>query len=293
MTWTPDVCIYHFPCHDGFMSSVIAWRKWPNIVLWPRNYGEPVPPIEATMGCNVLIADFSYPPDVLRSLKAKSIVVLDHHKTAEAQLAEFRVFKQEGADWLNSTGVVSALENTSILAHFDMHRSGAAMTWDFCFPGEKMPRLIEFVQDRDLWTKEFPKTTAVYLLLESYGYDYDVWNDLLRDFDDGFENQLIHDALAIERYYRRQIEEMAKQAAMQLLAGRMVPVAYVPYAFVSDVCAEMLRIYPEVDFAAAVVKSFGETTYSLRSEDRRMDVSEIAKKYGGGGHRNAAGFRMP
>jgi nanoRNase/pAp phosphatase (c-di-AMP/oligoRNAs hydrolase) len=32
--------------------------------------------------------------------------------------------------------------------------------------------------------------------------------------------------------------------------------------------------------------------YSLRSEDSREDVSEVAKQFGGGGHRNAAGYQI-
>lgn len=289
MTWTPDVCIFHFPCHDGFMSSVIAKRRWPECQMLPTNYGKEPPAIP--MNCNILVADFSYPPDVLRSFKAKSIVVLDHHKTAEAQLKEF-TFTDKRAFTAEEIEILLGAIDQTILASFDMARSGAVMTWDFCYPMFHIPVLVKFIQDRDIWTKLYPETGAVHLLLESYGYDYEKWEELIINFESGM-GTYIAQAEAIERYYRRQVEEMAKQAAMGLIAGHMVPVAYVPYTFVSDVCAEMLRLYPEVDFAAACVKSFGETTYSLRSEDRRADVSEIAKRYGGGGHRNAAGFRMP
>lgn len=33
--------------------------------------------------------------------------------------------------------------------------------------------------------------------------------------------------------------------------------------------------------------------FGLRSTDEGVDVSEIAKQFGGGGHRNAAGFTVP
>ena len=37
----------------------------------------------------------------------------------------------------------------------------------------------------------------------------------------------------------------------------------------------------------------GNYIYSLRSRaDSGIDVSAIAKKYGGGGHKNAAGFKL-
>jgi len=72
-----------------------------------------------------------------------------------------------------------------------------------------------------------------------------------------------------------------------------VPVAHAPYAFASDLAHEMLKAYPQAPFAAVVVDAYGGRTYSLRSEDGRRDVSEVARSFGGGGHRNAAGFRVP
>ena len=66
-----------------------------------------------------------------------------------------------------------------------------------------------------------------------------------------------------------------------------------PYELVSDVCNEMLRRNPDAPFAVALIRSKGGLTFSFRSEDSRIDVSEIAKSFGGGGHRNAAGARFP
>jgi nanoRNase/pAp phosphatase (c-di-AMP/oligoRNAs hydrolase) len=59
------------------------------------------------------------------------------------------------------------------------------------------------------------------------------------------------------------------------------------------VAHELLKAHPAAPFAAVVVDVHGGRTWSLRSEDSRQDVSEVAKGFGGGGHRNAAGFRVP
>jgi len=58
----------------------------------------------------------------------------------------------------------------------------------------------------------------------------------------------------------------------------------------SDVAGELSEGYP---FAAVFWVSQSEKTYSLRSRENGIDVSEIAKKYGGGGHKHAAGFKIP
>ena len=50
------------------------------------------------------------------------------------------------------------------------------------------------------------------------------------------------------------------------------------------------RIYEE--HVSGVKTNRPQLEECLRSTDDGLDVSEIAKQYGGGGHRNAAGFRM-
>ena len=62
----------------------------------------------------VYIVDFSYPKDVMVKLLQQDfdLIVLDHHKTAEANLKDL------------------ALKPGSEI-HFDMTRSGALMTWEY------------------------------------------------------------------------------------------------------------------------------------------------------------------
>ena len=56
---------------------------------------------------------------------------------------------------------------------------------------------------------------------------------------------------------------------------------------------ELCNLYPESAFSASYCdRADGLRTYSLRSNGE-FDVSVIAKQFGGGGHRNAAGFEAP
>src|SRR5690348_12695265 len=89
MVWKPDLCIYHGNCDDGFGAAWAIWRRWRNQTAYvPGVYGKPLP--EAS-GKHVLFVDFSAKrPDIEAMAKvAKSIVIIDHHKTAEADLAPF------------------------------------------------------------------------------------------------------------------------------------------------------------------------------------------------------------
>jgi uncharacterized protein len=295
--WKPDICLYHFPCDDGFAASWVVNRKWPDVVLKGTNYGLPFPEVDID-GRNILIADFSYKPDELARLsaRAKSIVILDHHKTADADLGDVR--RLAGANCENVEAAFDGMPEpgTNVLAEFDMARSGASLAWQFCFPGEKMPELIRYVEDRDLWLMKLEHSRPLSLLLQSYPYDLAVWNELMLAFDDvdGAQARVLAEARAIERFFDRRLAELVPTAVFkQIGKWKGIPVAYAPYAFASDLANALLKAHPDAPFAAVVVDAYGSRTWSLRSEDSRQDVSEVARTFGGGGHRNAAAFRVP
>lgn len=290
--WKPDVCIYHFPCDDGFGAAFVVWKKWGDDVEFkPCNYGQPVP--DGLDGKNVLIADFSFKPDVLREIgeKARSVIILDHHKTAEADLVDFRFIpnpKAKHQEFPSVDETPACFRGT--VASFDMERSGARMTWDFCFPGKPVPDFIRYLEDRDLWRMSLDGVRAFSLNLRSYPYEFKTWNTL---FSVPIEH-VVAGGREIERFYDRKIEEICQTATLKTIGEHEgVPVANCPYAFASDTAHELLKQHPAAPFAACYFDSYGGRTYSLRSEDGRVDVSEVARAHGGGGHRNAAGFRMP
>lgn len=293
MSWKADICIYHFPCDDGFASAWIARKRWPDIGLVPTNYGLPLPDVDIC-GKNILIADFSYKPDVLRDMseRALSIIILDHHKTAEEDLSGVsRLVGDASRVHLSLTDEPGLRGRCR--AKFDMDHSGAALTWRFCFPNEEMPRLIKHIEDRDLWRMSLPDTRKISLLLRSYPYDFRIWDGLCLDDTHSIANMLA-DACSIERFYDQKLAEMLPTATLKSIGKWSgVPVAHAPYAFASDLAHELLKAHPDAPFAAVVVDAYGGRTYSLRSDDTRQDVSEVARSFGGGGHRNAAGFRVP
>lgn len=299
--WTPDICIYHFPCDDGFASAWIAKRKWPDVVLAPTNYGQPFPDVNYA-GQNILIADFSYHPVLIANLittyGARSIVMLDHHKTAAADLKDFNVEMCGSAQFCAADldGMfrdMAELDRPPVLARFDMERSGASLTWEFCFPDKPQPPFVAMIEDRDLWRFAIADSRAFSLYLRSFPRDLAVW-DIIAARMERDPHLVMVEAVSIARFYDHQIAEVVATATLKNI-GRWkdVPVAYAPYAFASDIANELLKAHPSAPFAAVVVDAYGGRTYSLRSDDSREDVSEVAKTFGGGGHRNAAGFRVP
>ena len=280
----PDVCIYHDNCDDGFGAAWAVYRRWADhdIEYVPAQYGQP--PRDVT-GKEVLIVDFSYKADVLQEMgeKAKRVIVLDHHKTAQAELENF--VSVENGFGGPVTDVLFKRIVSGVVVHFDMEKSGARLAWEYCFNDVPMPGWLACVEDRDLWRFRLPQTRNVSAAIRSYPRHFHVWSDFDHD-------RLAEEGRAIRRYISRVVENIADTAFKIDIDGHTVPVASCSYDFVSEVAHELLKRNPSAPFAACMVSSYDGTTLSLRSTDERLDVGQIARAHGGGGHRNAAGYRL-
>lgn len=300
MNWKPDIFIYHSPCDDGFGAAWAVWKRWgDDVELVPASYGEPPPDVS---GKHVLLGDFSFKRPVLDEMAnaARSIVILDHHKTAQEDLAPFAV-EMCGLARLSSEDIpgiirdLAELNRPPVVAAFDMARSGARLVWEFCHSGKPVPQLIRFVEDRDLWLFENEGTRAFSLWLRSHPYNLQTWDRIAQQLgkSDSF-HAIMQQALAIEAYYDQKVGEVAAVARWARIDGHMVPVVNCVWALASDVAHRLLELHPAAPFAATYFdRSDGARSFSLRSDDTRADVSAVARRYGGGGHRNAAGFEVP
>lgn len=278
----PDLCIYHDNCDDGFAAAYAVWKRFGNAVEYvPCQYGREAPDVT---GKDVLIVDFSFKRDVMQVMgeQAKRIIVLDHHKSAEAELADFLKLECVGGPF-EKRYADRILEGVGV--HFDMEKSGCRMAWEYCFGTEPMPEWFAAIEDRDLWRFELRGTKEISIAIRSMPRDFELWDMFTAE-------RLANEGVTIRRYVDMIVSNICDTAFEEAVAGHTVPVAACSYDFVSDVANELLNRNPEAPFAACVVRSYEGTTYSLRSMDDRMDVSEIARAQGGGGHRNAAGFRL-
>ena len=140
------ICIYHGNCADGFCAAWTVRKALRGDVDFHAGVYQNQPP--DVTGRDVILTDFSYKRAELERIveRAKSVLILDHHKTAQAEL--------EGLP-----GAVTV---------FDMDRSGARITWDHYFPGEAPPDLLLHIEDRDLWRFALPGTREIQANVFSY-----------------------------------------------------------------------------------------------------------------------------
>lgn len=282
MSDSRPLVVYHSPCLDGFTAAWACWLKYPEAEFVPAAYGQEPPDCE---GRDVYLLDFSYKYAVMLEMyhKAKSITVLDHHKTAEAELAPMFA---DG--WLDG--------------EFDMEKSGARLAWEFFHPDKAVPRLVRYVEDRDLWRFALDHSKSINAALFSHEYDFETWSRLARRMDESSIDgpvgllSFIEEGEAIERKHMKDVRELVGKLKRyltfdSLIPSRKVPCANLPYVYASDAAGLMAEGVP---FAATYYQDAeGAFVFSLRSRgEGGADVSEVAARYGGGGHKNAAGFRV-
>lgn len=261
------LCIYHGNCADGFgAATVIRMALKPeNVDFYPGVYSQSPPDVNNR---DIILVDFSYKRPVLLKMaqKAKSILILDHHKSARADL-------------INLPHNVTAL--------FDMSKSGAVLAWEYFNPHKQIPQLLLHIQDRDLWEFKLEGTREIQACLFSYPYDFDLWEQLLQ----ADPQDLRDDGIAIERKHFKDINEFIIAASYTTtIAGyHEIPILNAPYFWSSDAGHIMGK---DVPFAACYWDTPERRVYSLRSSTEGIDVSKIAAQFGGGGHFHAAGFRL-
>ena len=246
-------------------------------------YGKPFPiDIETlTKEDTVYIIDFSYKKDILNTVyeKVGKLVVLDHHKSAMEELQ----------------GLPYAL--------FDITKSGALLAWEHFNPGAPAPRVCQYVNDRDLWTKQFIESTYLesYLRFRKVGLDWKEWDNLVH-FDQYLEKAISTGRLVWEvedSLIRRVFFSRRHHINTSKFSGLKTVIYNCPGIMHSEI-AEMY--YTSLDVDATIgwrIIDNGQTVlFNLRSPGR-TDVSVIAKAIeampgglSGGGHAAAAGATM-
>lgn len=264
-------CIYHGGCPDGFTAAWVVRQFFTtNVTFHEGRYGDPAPD-DIGPDDDVLIVDFSYPRAELLDLCARvaTVTVLDHHASAQRDL--------DGIEAWNLTVV------------FDMERSGAGISWDHLWAPEPRPRLVDYVEDRDLWRFALPESQDIAPLFMGTPMTWEDWDALAHDLEHAWPVASAQ-GRAMRRMREKIIGEVVATARLMTIAGYTVPVASSPYALGSDVAGELAV---GAHFAGYYVDRPEHRQFGLRSTDDGLDVSLIAGEYGGGGHPHAAGFTVP
>ena len=254
-------CLYHANCIDGLAAAWVVWSVYgENAEYIAMQYGDEVPDVT---GKEVIMVDFSFKRKVMDKIitEAESVLVIDHHQSAQKEL--------------------DGLDNCI----FDMNKSGAVLSWEHFYPNRPLPKLFEYIQDRDLWQWQLPSSKSVSAAIRLHNVT------TIADFDQLMKCDVAHlvdEGEIVLRYQTNEVRRAVAYGNIVEIAGYKVPCINATH-LISEIGNELAKGYP---FAAAYFDTDDKRVFSLRSDENGIDVSQIAEQFGGGGHKHAAGFNV-
>jgi oligoribonuclease NrnB/cAMP/cGMP phosphodiesterase (DHH superfamily) len=267
---TKKVCIYDYNCPDGFGAAWVVKSAHPseNIEFVPGIRNTILPDVT---GKDVIMVDFAYNRAVIAGMAkiANSVLIIDHHITAINDLM----------------GIEEEFPNIKCV--FDISHSGCVLTWQYYYPGIMVPTLLQYIEDTDLWKHALPNSRAVMAVVYSYAYTFEDWEHLMQYSPES----LVAEGTAIDRKHKKDVLELIEYGRKFItFVGHDIPILNVPYTMVNDVGSIMGQGYP---FAMMWMEYPAGIKVSLRSAEDGVDVSVIAQRFGGGGHKHAAAYTLP
>lgn len=271
LNFVPDLIITHKNCPDGFGAAWAMYKRFGRAPEYVEaDYGAP-PPIELLKDRRVVIADVAFERSVMEKMQqvAKNFLLLDHHVSQQKEV--------EGLPGM----------------HFDLSRSGAALAWLAAHPNKPMPKLLQLIEDRDLWSFKLPNTKELLMLVNARPQTFQDWDELDEMLEKRAPTVL---AIGQEMLKARSVtvRKMAQSAVPIEIDGLPGLLCNVHHMDASDVGQELYN-REGVAFALTYHHKDADTvSLSFRSKNGSTHdglALRLAKQYGGGGHPNAAGAR--
>ena len=295
-----SLVIYHDNCADGFGAAFAAWLKLGDAAEYlPQSYGLFELGSMEYRDREVYILDFSFSRAIMDDFFqiAKRVVWLDHHKTA---------FEAFGINSDHAAYGLEVLNETTSPHYVVLHpeKSGAYLAWEYFHPRTEVPLFIRHIDDYDRWQFKIEGTKAFNKALWSYApWSFDQWKEMFWNeaHNEEFSIEatgLIGEGEAILRAHEQNVQAVVNGSARECTMALDRPVAdyyglaaNCPPHLTSDVGHELATQSGTFGLCWTLSKEGLVAKCSLRSNGE-YDVSAIAKSFGGGGHRNAAGFQV-
>ena len=302
-----NYAIYHRGCLDGFSGFFVAHisgRLTLDVTIYPDvPSARMVPP--GIEGKDVIIIDVAYKKDLLEKIikLAKSVVFIDHHVSIAEDVAALK--EKYGRD-----------DEDRIKIVYDERRSGATLSWKYFNSRQTAPLFLKYVEDQDTGRWEHENTKPFVLALKANYHlsteakSLNKWFRLLNKENVLAmveEGQYMHKYLihlvninlprhTMHRFPSQKLYNSLKSENPDLFPGigKYKVALFIGFncPSVTDLAVAALdRI--DCDFIMMWVYSLDKKEYVISMRSREVDVSEIAKAMGGGGHRLAAAFSFP
>lgn len=288
--------ITHANCVDGCCSCAILKEKYKENAkylevdyadadpAYPERYTKFISEVENIRDGEVIMADICLKKEIVDMFIAKNneVTIIDHHATVKPIIDDLRILKE------NNPNI-----KLNIIFSDDNKESGAMLTWKYVNPQLSPPLLVTLVEDYDLWKFMYPETKPFHAKLldnnkQPKDYSKEFFSDLLHNEEK--LNILIKEGKGIYESYINLLNEYADKSEEVILDGKKGLMVNAPMKYRSDL-GEIVNKRSGTFALIWEEQNDGIVSCSLRSQ-KGFNVKEMAEKMGGGGHENAAAFRM-
>lgn len=277
-------CFYHSADLDGHCSGAIIKHFYQECELIGINYGQPFPWDTVENNEPVFMVDFSLQPfeDMIRLANVATLVWIDHHKTAIDESIAHHV-------------------NLAIPGLREVGRAGCELTWTYIQDyvmrdkeeKEPVPVAVTLLGRYDVWDHKDPRTLPFQYGMRMYNTRPEyagIWASLLDRQYAPVIDAILEKGTMILEYEAQSNAKYVASAAFPVMLDGLKCIA------VNKLMANS-KLFDAVwdPHTYDAMLSFGwrgsQWTVSLYTDRPDIDVSEVAKRRGGGGHKGAAGFQ--
>ncbi|MGB9763250.1 MAG: DHHA1 domain-containing protein [Minisyncoccia bacterium] len=256
---------YHANCPDGFSSAWIFRKKFKDQAQYfDFNYHRNIS-LEVKNG-EIYFVDVSPKEETIKKLSQNNnrLILVDHHISSKGKLPLF---------------------NEVV---FDINHSAAVLSWFYLFPNKKIPLLFKYIEDIDLWKFKLPYSHELNCVVDNYDFTFENWDKLVKWFDNKKKvKDLVKTGKIIWKYKNKLVRDIAKKA--ELVEFEKEKVMVVNSSVLISEVGNYLLTQHNIPYSIVWHKANKKILVSLRANGK-LDVSKIAEKYHGGGHKNASGF---
>ena len=292
-----QVGIYHANCFDGSMAAAIFLKCFPNARVFAYEYGDDLwalldEVLSAATDIEYYLLDITLDDQDLERLADHSpdniVTVIDHHPKAIYQA------KRALKGCFDSRIVF-------ITQCQDDPASGAQLAWRYLMNRNRAsdilpePDAVRWVGKRDIWVFDEPEIRLFSFGLTSIGFDPRDWKEQLIDTSDNCW-RYVESGRAVESFLDGQLDYLVKNCQTRIqIDGHSVIAVNAPKFLASEIAQRLYEIYSieESPFIAVFYEEGDRRIFSLRSHrDSTIHLGDLCKKFNGGGHQHAAGFKV-
>ena len=252
------------------------------------SYAKPFPMETIRKDEQIYIVDYSISTDEMRQLLkiTENVTWIDHHKTA---IDKYQDFEHE-IRGVRYDGIAGCMLAYCYIHHMTQRGEGDIKQFDISMIKDA-PMFTKLIADWDVWKFDYGDDTRHFITAFN-AYNFEPSSKLWSRFlcfpdDDAFAcSDFIRDGIIMTTFRDGWAKDYMKLGFKTDFEGVKC------FAVNLGRCnSEYFKSLPPGQYDVLIPFAFDGSQYTVSLYSTTIDVSEIAKKYGGGGHKGAAGFQ--